>query len=220
MRPTVIDLSHVIHDGMAPYPGLPRPVIGLHTDHVSSRPLYRHEAEFAIGRFEFVGNVGTYLDSPFHRYADGADVSELPLERLVALPTVVVDARAEAQQHRRLDLLLVRAGSLAGRAVLVRTDWDQRWGEEAYWEPGPYLGEMTVQQLVHHRPAVVGVDFWNVDDPQDPRRPVHTALLAAGIPIVEHLCRLGDVAEGARTYVVPLPIRGAPSVPVRVFAIT
>lgn len=217
MRRTVIDLSHPIHDGMAPYPGMPRPVIGLHTDHAASRSRYQGQAEFAIGRFELVGNVGTYLDSPFHRYPDGADVSDLPLQRLVDLPTLVVDATDTARRHRQLDPLL--ADPLAGRAVLIRTGWDERWGTDAYWEPGPYLGEVVLQQLVHARPAVVGVDFWNVDDPQDPSRPAHTQLLGAGITVVEHLTRLGDIPDGAHTFFVPLPIKRAPSVPIRAFAI-
>jgi arylformamidase len=217
MKPRVIDLSHVIRDGMPTYPGLPRPVVALHTDHAASRAQYDDRAEFAIGRFELVGNVGTYLDSPFHRYRDGADVSALPLAALVALPTVVVDVAAAARRGRCLDPLL--AVPLAGRAVLFRTGWDERWGADAYWEAGPYLGGAVLDQLVHARPALVGVDFWNVDDPQDPRRPAHTRLLGAGIPVVEHLTRLGDVPDGARTFFVPLAIEHAPSVPVRAFAV-
>jgi arylformamidase len=214
-----VDLSHPIRDGMPVYPGLPRPVVGFHVDHASSQASYAHQAEFAIGRLELVGNTGTYLDSPFHRYPDGPDVSQLPLDRLVDLPTVVVDARKQAAAGRRLDLVLASAGPLAGRAVLIRTDWDQRWGTDAYWEPGPHLGPATLQQLVHARPALVGVDFWNVDDPDDPARPAHTQLLGAGIPIVEHLTRLAAVPAEARTFVVPLAIETAPSVPVRAFAL-
>lgn len=220
MTPVVVDLSHSIYDGMPTYPGLPSPTIDFHVDHASSRATYQHQAEFAIGRFRLVGNVGTYLDSPFHRYLDGPDVSELPLEGLVDLPTVVVDVCRDAAQARRLDLLLAAAGSLAGRAVLISTDWDQRWGTDAYWEPGPYLGDVTLQQLVHSRPALLGVDFWNVDDPRDPSRPAHTQLLGTGIPIIEHLTGLAAVTSDARTYAVPLPIQGAPSVPVRVFTIS
>jgi kynurenine formamidase len=219
MAGAVVELSHEITHGMTTYPGLPRPVIGLHTDHAASRPHYGGRAEFAIGRFELVGNVGTYLDSPYHRYVDGPDVSDIPLDRLVDLPVVVIDARTAAARRRRIDLSPAASQPLAGRAVLVRTGWDDRWGTDAYWEAGPYLGPTLVQQLLHGGPAVVGVDCWNVDDHLDPGRPVHTALLAAGIPVVEHLRRLGDVPEGGRLFVVPPAIRGAPSVPVRVFAL-
>jgi arylformamidase len=215
----VVELSHPIRDGMPAYPGLPRPIVGFHVDHAASRPHYEDQAEFAIGKLELVGNTGTYLDSPFHRYPDGPDIAALPLDHLVDLPTVVIDARAQAAAGRCLDLSLASAGPLAGRAVLIRTGWDRRWGTEAYWQPGPYLGPVTLQQLVHARPALVGVDCWNVDDPKDPTRPAHTQLLGAGIPIVEHLTRLGDVPAGARTFVVPLAIESAPSVPVRAFAL-
>jgi kynurenine formamidase len=214
----VIDLSHPVHDGMSVYPGLPPPRIGLHLDHNASRPYYAGQAEFAIGRFDLIGNVGTYLDSPLHRYPDGDDVSQIPLERLVDRPTVVVDAGEAADRDRRLELVLP-PGSLTGRAVLFRTGWDRYWGTDAYWRPGPFLGEATLEQLVHHRPAFVGVDFWNVDDPDDPTRPAHTALLGAGIPIVEHLRRLSSVTRSARISVVPLAIVGAPSAPVRAFAL-
>lgn len=217
MPTEIVEISHVIEDGMPSYPGLPRPLLELHIDHEGSRDSYGDEAEFAIGRMELVGNVGTYLDSPYHRFRDGTDISQLPLDRLVDLPTVVIDARREASGGRRLDLVL-RDRPLAGRAVLIRTDWDERWGQDTYWDPGPFLGAVTVQQLIHHRPALIGVDFWNVDDPDEPSRPVHTALLAAGIPIIEHLTALGSVAGDARSYFVPLAVRGAPSMPVRAFA--
>lgn len=219
MRPTVIDLTQTIYHDMPTYPGLPRPVIGLHLDHASSRQSYDHRAEFAIGSLDLVGNTGTYLDSPFHRYPDAPDISQLRLDRLVDLPTTVIDAHEEVQVQRRLDLVLALAGPLAGRAVLFHTRWDRRWGTDGYWEPGPYLGPTTRQQLVHHRPALVGVDFWNVDDPGDLGRPVHSALLAGGVPIVENLRNLDRIPIGATTSFVPLPIRGAPSLPIRAYAV-
>ncbi len=213
----LVELSHRIRDRMDAYPGLPSPRVGLHLDHRTSRSRYDEQAEFAIGHIAFVGNVGTYLDSPYHRFADQPDIAALPLRRLVDLPTVILDARDDVRGGRSLNLILDR-GSLAGKAVLIRTDWDARWGSDAYWEPGPYLGEVTVQQLVHHRPSLIGVDFWNVDNPDDPTRPAHTALLGEGIPIVEHLTNLRSVADDARTFVVPLAVEGAPSMPVRAFA--
>lgn len=217
MSTDLVELSHPIIDGMRAYPGLPGPRVGLHVDHDMSRDYYDGQAGFAIGRLEFVGNVGTYIDSPYHRFADRADVAALPLQRLVDLPTVVIDAREDAERDRPLELIL-DSRSLAGKAVVIWTGWDSRWGGDSYWEPGPYLGPVTVQQLVHHRPALVGVDFWNVDDPDDPARPAHTALLGEGIPIVEHLTNLASIPDGARTFVVPLAVEGAPSMPVRAFA--
>jgi arylformamidase len=218
MSTDVVELSHVITDGMPTYPGLPRPRVGLHLDHAASRGRYEGQADFAIGRMELVGNVGTYLDSPYHRFADGLDVADLLLDRLVGLPLVVIDSREETRAQRRLEPIISSCCPLAGKAVLFRTDWDRHWGAEEYWETGPHLGEVVLQQLLHCRPALVGVDFSNVDDPADLSRPVHTALLGAGIPIVEHLRDLAALTAAARLFVVPLAVRGAPSLPVRVFA--
>jgi kynurenine formamidase len=143
----------------------------------------------------------------------------LPLYRTVDLATVVVDACDQAREQRRLDLILAACGPLAGRAVLIRTGWDRRWGTAAYWEPGPYLGSVTVQQLVHARPALVGVDFWSLDDLGDRARPATSQLRGAGIPTVEHLIDLCDVTVDARTFVVPVSLQGAHSVTVRAFAL-
>jgi kynurenine formamidase len=217
-RRRIVELSHRITDGMATYPGLPAPRVALFVDHATSRPMYSGAAEFAIGGLDLVGNTGTYIDSPYQRYPDAADVSQLPLSRLTDLPTVVVDVRDQAELQRRLETVLPPR-SLAGHAVLFRTGWSDRWGSDAYWQPGPYLADVVIQQLLHHRPAVVGVDSWNIDDPDDPSRPAHSRLLADGIPIVEHLCDLDGIPGHARCSFVPLAVEGAPSMPVRAFAV-
>jgi arylformamidase len=212
----IIELSHRITDGMDTYPGLPAPSVALHTAHLGTRPEGGVAPGFAVGRIDLVGNTGTYLDSPYHRFPDGDDVADLPLDRLVALPTTVVDVHHV--DSRAVDVELPEA-LIRDRAVLFRTGWDGRWGTEAYWLPGPYLSVGVVDQLVAHRPALVGVDFWNVDDIAAPDRPVHTRLLEAGVPIVEHLCHLDRVPGDATTFVVPLAIEGAPSLPVRAFVL-
>jgi kynurenine formamidase len=228
----VLEISHRITHGMATYPGLPAPSVALHTSHAGARTEGGVAAGFAVGRIDMVGNTGTYLDSPFHRFADGVDVALLPLERLVDLPTTIVDAPAldapaldanaldaSTLDPRALDVELPRT-LLTDRAVLFRTGWDARWGTDDYWALGPYLSEAVVADLVAARPALVGVDFWNVDDVTAPDRPVHTRLLGAGIPIVEHLCGLDRVTSTARTFVVPLAVAGAPSLPVRAFVLS
>jgi kynurenine formamidase len=212
----VLEISHHLTDGMATYPGLPAPSVALHTAHAGARSDGGVAPGFAVGRIDMVGNTGTYLDSPFHRFPDGDDIARLPLERLVDLPTTVVDAREVST--REVDLPLSE-GQVTGRAVLFRTGWDARWGTDDYWIPGPFLAPGVVDRLLAARPAVVGVDFWNVDDVVGPDRSVHTRLLGAGIPIVEHLRGLGGVPDHARTFVVPLAVVGAPSVPVRAFVL-
>lgn len=210
---TPIEISHTIRNGMATYPGLPQPVVDLHTRHDDTTDGVA--SGFAIGHLEMVGNTGTYIDSPYHRFTDRPDVSRIGLERLVDLPVTVIDA-SDALPDRAVRIEL-EPGDVAGRAVLFHTGWDDRWDSERYWEPGPYLAADTLDVLVAGGPALVGVDFWNVDDTTRPERPAHTRLLGADIPIVEHLCHLGDLPDQGRAFVVPLDIEGAPSLPVRAF---
>ncbi len=211
----LVDLSHTIEDGMPVYPGIPAPVIGAILDHESSRDRYEGKAEFLLGTFDLPGNTGTYLDSPFHRYQDGDDLASISLNRIAGLPAVVVDAPAE---HRPIKLELDEE-AIRGRAVLVRTGWDGRWGTEAYWEPGPFFSKQSAERLARLGPALVGVDFANVDDTGDPSRPAHTVLLGAGVIIVEHLTGLSALPPTGFTFsaVPPRIVRGA-SFPVRAFA--
>ena len=209
-----VDLSHELSDGMAPYPGLPAVRIGPHLDHEQSRDHYEND-EFFLGKVDMPANIGTYLDSPFHRFREGEDLAQLPLERLVGLDGTVVDA---PQSPRSVDIELPD-GDLAGAALLIRTGWDSRWGTDAYWEPGPYVSGELATRLVERRVGVVGVDFWNVDDTTTRRRPVHTLLLEAGVLIVEHLCGLDRLpADGFRFFAPVLRIEGGASFPVRAFA--
>lgn len=210
-----IELNHVLKDGMQAYPGLPSPKIGAYLDHEASRDHYAGRAEFFLGRVDMVCNIGTYLDSPFHRHRGQADLSQIPLERVAGVPGIVLDAAGS-----RAAIALERpASDLSGRAVLIRTGWDRRWGTDAYWEPGPYLAASTVDLLIQARAVLVGVDFWNVDNTQDPSRPAHTRLLAEEILIVEHLCNLSALPRtGFRFSAVPLRILRGASFPVRAFA--
>lgn len=211
-----VELNHPLRDGMPPYPGLPHPKFGAILTHEESRPRYEGQAEFYLGKVEMPCNLGTYLDSPFHRYSSGADLSQIPLEAVAGLPGVVVDGRISAARSVALEC---GEDDLRGRAVLIRTGWDARWGTESYWEPGPYLGDDTLDLLMRSEPRLVGVDFWNVDDTMNPARPAHTRLLAAGILIVEHMCNLGALPHtGFRFYAVPLRIERGASFPVRAFA--
>lgn len=211
-----VELNHPLEDGMKAYPGFPSPKIGSFLDHKASRPHYNRMAEFYIGKVEMVCNVGTYLDSPFHRYPEGRDLSCIPLERVAGLPGIVLDAVVSSTRSIRIDC---SESELDGRAVLFRTGWDQRWGKDSYWEPGPYLSEEVVDLLVRSKATLVGVDFWNVDDTMDPVRPAHTRLLASEILIVEHLCHLSVLPRtGFRFYAVPPRIVKGASFPVRAFA--
>ena len=179
------DLSHAIVHGMSTHPGLPAPEISDHMGREESRSRYAPGTEFQIGRIAMVGNTGTYLDSPFHRYADGSDLSEVPLARLADLPGVVVRAAGRTA----IPPEAFAGFELRGKAVLFHTGWDRHWGTPAYLDgaANPHLGAAAAARLAEAEPALVGIDSVNIDRIEGGERPAHSALLAAGIPIVEHL---------------------------------
>ncbi len=212
----LIDLSHPIADGTITYPGLPGPVISDHLSREASRERYAPGYEFQIGRIDMVANTGTYLDTPFHRFADGHDLAGLDLARVMDVPGIVVDATEwqAAGPH------LIEGRELGGRAVLFRTGWDQHWGTERYGQPGhPYLAERTAQRLVEAGALLVGIDSVNIDDTRTGERPIHSALLGAGIPIVEHLRGLDRLDDRHFTFTaLPPAIVGMGTFPVRAVA--
>jgi kynurenine formamidase len=211
-----LDLSHTIEHGMTTYPGLPGPLICDFLSREASRVKYAPGVEFQIGKIEMVANTGTYLDAPFHRYADGKDLSQVPLESLAGLDAVVIRGPVAG---RALDRDAFAGHKLRGKAVLVRTGWDLHWGTPSYLDGHPFLTGAAAEYLVSQGVALVGIDSLNIDDIGDLARPVHSALLGADIPIVEHLCRLGTLPDsGFRFSAVPAKVAGFGSWPVRAFA--
>lgn len=216
-RPDLIDLSHEVEDGMITYKGLPAPIICDYLSREQSRQLYAEGTEFQIGKIELVANTGTYLDSPFHRYADGLDLAQLDLTSLADLGGLV--ARHDPAGGRAIGPELFAGLAVRGRAVLVRTGWAEHWRTDQYFEGHPFLTAAAAEWLVAAGAALVGIDSYNIDDTDDGRRPVHSALLGAGIPIVEHMRGLELLpAGGFRFYAVPVKIRGFGTFPVRAFA--
>ena len=212
----LVDLSHTVEHGLETYRGLPAPVICDFLSREASRDRYAPGTEFHIGRIDMVANTGTYVDSPFHRFADGRDLSELALEQLADLDAVVVRA---SDSGRTIGREVFDGVDVKGRAVLVHTGWDRHWTTEAYFEGHPYLTEAAAATLVERGAVFVGIDSLNIDDTADLRRPVHTALLAANIPIGEHLCGLAAVPDrGSRFFAVPVKVKAFGTFPVRAFA--
>jgi kynurenine formamidase len=201
---------------MITYPGLPGPVVTDHLSREDSRALYAAGTEFHIGRIDLVGNTGTYLDTPAHRFAGGYDLAGLPLKAVAGLDSIVVEAGEGA-----IGVEAVAGRDLAGKAVLFRTGWDRHWGSEAYGGPGhPFLTAALAELLVAGGAVLAGIDSVNIDDIAEGARPVHTILLGAKIPIVEHLCRLETLpAEGFEFFAVPVKVAGLGTFPVRAFAV-
>jgi arylformamidase len=213
----LVELSHVIRAGMITYPGLPGPEITPVLTRVASRALYAPETEFAIDRLTLIGNTGTYLDAPYHRFPDGADLSAIPLARTVDLPAVV--ARVTGTRQPGIDVGSLAALDVRGKAVLLHTGDDARFGTPAYAEDRHFLTRVGAAWLADEGAALVGIDALNIDDTADLGRPAHTLLLAAGIPVVEHLTGLSQLPPvGARFTAVPLRVEGLGTIPVRAFA--
>jgi arylformamidase len=202
---------------MITYKGLPAPIICDYLSREASRARYAEGTEFQIGKIEMIANTGTYIDSPFHRYANGRDLSDLALESLANLDCVVV--RAIERSKRAIDRIPIELATLKGKALLVHTGWDAHWRTDRYFEGHPYLTGDLANRLVDGGVTLVGIDSFNIDCTDDGNRPVHSALLGAEIPIVEHLCGLAAVPDrGARFFAVPVKVKGMGTFPVRAFA--
>jgi arylformamidase len=208
----LFDLSHRITDGMVTYPGLPGPTIEAHLSFADSIGKYAAGTEFQIGKIAMVANTGTYLDTPAHRYRDGHDLAGLALSSCALLPVRMVSAGPifDADDFSGMDL--------AGRAVLLCSGWDRHWGTEEYGNPvHPHLTEAGAEALVAAGAALVGIDSVNIDDTTTGARPAHSVLLAAGIPVVEHLTSLAEVPPEALFTAAPPAIVGMATFPVRAF---
>jgi len=213
----VIDVSHPIRAGLITYPGLPAPVITPHLTRQESREKYAPGTEFAMDVITMIGNTGTYLDSPFHRYADGADLAGLELSTLVGLPAQVFHL-TDTRRAISVDDLSDR--DVRGAAVLLHTGWDRHFGTERYGAGAPFLTAAGAQYLVDAGAVLVGIDSVNIDDTESGgERPAHTVLLGAGVHVVEHLTNLAALPErGARFTAAPPAIEGFGTFPVRAFA--
>jgi arylformamidase len=214
----LIDLSHTIENGMITYKGLPAPIICDHISHLQSRASYAAGTEFQIGRIDMVANTGTYIDTPYHRYPDGNDLSATPLPAMANIPGVVI--RMTGVLNRAIDWMNFAAVEVRRRAVLVNTGWDRHWRTDSYFGGHPFLTKAAAEYLRDQGAVLVGIDSLNIDDTGDPTRPVHSVLLGAGIPIVEHMTNLAALpADGFSFSAVPPKIVAMGTFPVRAHAI-
>src|SRR6185436_4560549 len=202
----LIDVSHTVEHGMVTYKGFPAPVICDWLSRADSAKKYAPGTEFQIGKIEMIANTGTYVDSPFHRYANGKDLSELPLESVADIECLVV--RVDISKGLAVDEVPLAASKVAGRAVLFHTGWDRHWRTDAYFEGHPHLTERAAEWLVKAGAALVGIDSLNIDSVATGERPVHSVLLGNEIPIVEHMRGLAALpATGSRFFAVPVKVK-------------
>ena len=218
MPSKLIDVSHTVEHGVVTYKGLPAPIICDFLSREASREHYAEGTEFHIGKIEMVANTGTYVDAPFHRYADGKDLSELPLSSLANLDCVVM--RVPEGYGRSLHPDLLQGKNLRGKAVLFDTGWSQHWNTEQYFEGHSFLTAETAVYLQKSGVALVGIDSLNIDSTEDGSRPVHSTLLKHDIPIAEHLTNLHALPdENFHFFAVPVKVKAFGTFPVRAFGL-
>jgi kynurenine formamidase len=213
----IVDLSHPIENGMMTYTGLPGPKISDHLSREAASIHYATGTTFQIGKIEMVGNTGTYIDAPFHRFAGGKDLSQVDIASTANLDALIFHANTAT---RAITPDLFQGKEIRGAAVLIHTGWDRHWSTEQYFKDHPYLTRDSAECLKSGGAALIGIDSLNIDDNTDGTRPVHTILLGAEIPIVEHLCNLDALPDtGFKFFAVPASVSGMGSFPVRAFAI-
>lgn len=214
----LIDLSHTIEHGMITYKGLPAPIVCDYLSREDSKKFYEPGTEFQIGKLELVTNTGTYVDCPFHRYADGEDLNSVGLDRFAELETIVV--KADFTKGTEIGKQYFEGLPLKGKAVLVNTNWSKHWRTDSYFENHPYLTEEAAQYLRDNNVKLVGIDSHNIDDTRTKSRPVHSTLLQAGILISEHLTNLDQLPTDSKIIfnAVPPKFKGVGTFPVRAYA--
>jgi arylformamidase len=212
----LIDVSHSIEDGMITYAGLPAPAITDHLTREDSRHIYAQGAEFHIGKIEMVANTGTYLDTPFHRYARGRDLAQLDLYSVANLDGIVVRCA-----EREIGPAAFDGVDVKGKAILLKTGWDKHWSTEEYWSGyHPFLTADGATYLAKNEATLVGIDSYNIDSTSDLARPAHSILLGHDIPVVEHLCGLADLPDnGFKFFAVPVKVKRFGTFPVRAFGL-
>ncbi len=213
----LIDLSHTVEDGMITYKGIPAPLICDFLTREASKAYYAEGTTFHIGKIEMAANTGTYLDSPFHRYADGKDLSELGLEALADLDGIVFHAKPG---QTSIGPELFTDADIGGKAVLIHTGWDQHWRTDQYFEDHPHLTESAAAWLKNSGATLVGIDSYNIDGTKTGTRPAHSILLGHDIPIVEHMCNLQNLPDsGFKFNAVPIKVKKFGTFPVRAYAV-
>jgi arylformamidase len=217
MSSPLIDLSHTIENGLVTYKGLPAPIICDYLSREDSRKIYAEGTSFQIGKIEMVSNTGTYIDCPFHRFENGQDLNDTPLEHFAELPGLVI--RAPFLQRMAIDVDYFIDVELEGKAILINTGWDIYWNTDKYYNDHPFLTENAANYLKARKVRLVGIDSHNIDDTRRNTRPAHTILLGSGILIVEHLCNLSAIPDENFIFsAIPPKFKGVGTFPVRAIA--
>ncbi len=177
-----------------------------------------------IQQLTIATHVGTHIDAPFHFFAEGATIDQIPTDKLVG-EGVILDIAKESQQIVRAeDLDESKPEARQGDFVLLRTGWGTKFGQEDY-SRHPYLDRSAAEWLLDRKVPVFGIDTVTPELPEKLRPPnfdfpIHHMLLAKGTLIIENLNLKAIAGVRARIIALPLKIRGGDGAPARVVAVT
>jgi arylformamidase len=196
------DISIPLEPGVAVWPG---------------DAVYEHQWTFQrsdgasvnVSQVRLSVHTGTHTDAPLHFLDGGMAVDALPLEPYLG-PARVIDMRGRPRIGRA-DLGGI---DLAGTPrVLFRTD---AWLDTTRFPDAIPVMEADVPEFLAGRGVIlVGVDVPSVDELTSQDLPVHHALAAHGICILESLVLAHIPAGVYRLIALPLRLRGADGAPVR-----
>ena len=205
MPRTLIDVTLPISEQLPVWPGDPP----VHVTRVSDDlPM--------VSGLSMSCHAGTHVDAPAHFLAGGAGVDALPLDVLIGPAWVVRFAGRGPLTASMLAEAAIPTGTVR---LLIRSDNSDRV-VEAFDPDFVALAPDAAAWVLDHGIRLVGIDGPSIEAYDAPGDPVHRALLAAGVIIVENLA-LAGVAPGAYDLTcLPLRIAGCDGAPARVVLAT
>jgi arylformamidase len=178
--------------------------------------------------FTLNSHVGTHIDAARHFYADGASIDRTPLDRLLLREAVVIDVShlppGTGVTARDLEATGIRPQ--AGQVAVIKTLWtDRAWGKPEFWDNTIHLEPSVGEWVERCGVAAVAMDcfpekpFWLKQLTPDERGANHKRWLKAGIPMIQMLTNLGDIAPRFKIIALPLRLKGMDGSPARVVGI-
>jgi len=196
------DISRPIHTGMPRWPG-DTPAEFKLVATISAGSAVN------VGRLQLSVHTGTHADAPYHYNQAGARMDQVPVETYVG-PARVVDVRG----HATITIALLSAFDFSTTPrVLFKSD---TWTDPDYFpDSWPLLAANVPAWLGARGVKLVGLDVPSVDHLTSKNLPIHHALDAAGLVILENL-DLRTVAPGVYELIaLPLKIKDGDGSPVR-----
>ncbi len=209
----VIDLTHVIEEGMPVYPG---------TEPPSFEPANTYERDgFKETRISMFTHTGTHMDPPAHLFAGGATLDAFPPDQFIG-KALVIDCTGLGEGEPITTERLEPYGQKVGDAdfLLFRLGWDARWGTDAYFGDYPCVDDAVLDLILEGDYKGIGFDVIGLDPIADESLPRHRRLFEGkDIVNIENLCNLGLCGDDLFWFsCFPLRIADCDGSPIRAVA--